>query len=291
MAKIKIMTDSASDIPAEFEAQYDIKILNFPITMGEESFREREKYTNDEFFEKMASSDDFPTTSQITTFEFVEQYKAFYEEGYSDLIFIPISSTGSNTCNSANMAIEDFYNEVPEAREAIKIHIVDSLNYTSAYGYAVIQAAAKAQKGASVEEIIAYLKDWFSSCELHFASYTLKFVRRSGRLSAAAAFAGELLGLRPLINVIDGKSGVSAKVRGDKNIIPALLNVMSERIIPQTPYVVLRGIHPEYAEEFVKEATKRFGYPPEYVCPIGGAVAANAGPDVVGVSFKGKKHK
>ena len=291
MQKIKIMTDSACDISPELEKELGIKIMCFPITVGDVGYRERISFSNNEFYEIMDSTPEFPLTAQITTFEFVDAYKELFEQGYTDIINVTISSSGSNTYNSALMAKDNFFEEYPQAIGKINIYIIDSLSYTAVYGYPITQAAIKANKGSSVEEILAYLEDWLSCGELHFASYTLEYVKKSGRLSAASAFVGELLGLRPLIKVVDGVSYVPKKVRGDKNIIPELVETCVTSMIPKTPYIILKGSIDEYPNELAKELTKRLGYPPVAFYQIGAAVSANAGHKVAGFVIKGKKRR
>jgi DegV family protein with EDD domain len=289
-SKIKILTDSASDIPKEYEEKYNIGILCFPVVLGDRSFRERD-ISNKEFYEMLLASKDFPSHSQVTSFEFVEAYKQYYDEGYTDIIYVSIASKGSNTYNASLMARDSFYEEYPEAKQKINIHIVDSGNYSGVYGYPVIQAAIKASKGSEVPDILAYLDDWFSHIEVHFGCYTLEYVKRSGRVSTAAAFVGEMLGLRPVIKICDGVSSTDAKVRGDKAIIPKLLEITKENIIPQTPYVLLTSYLEEQAKELEKEAEKLLGYPPEMSFPVGATVSSNAGPKLVGIAFKSKNRK
>ena len=113
----------------------------------------------------------------------------------------------------------------------------------------------------------------------------------SGRLSAAAAFVGELLGLKPVINIIDGESHVPEKIRGEKNIMPKLIETAKKNMIPQTPYIVLAGSMEDVTSAFEKEITKALGYPPEYTAKIGITVASHAGPKVIGLIFKGQKRR
>ena len=215
MRRIKILTDSACDISAEHEETLDIRVLGFPIIVDGKDYIERETLSNEEFYEMLATSKELPVTSQISSFRFVEAYKEIFESGYAEVICVTISSTGSNTYNSALLAKDNFYDENPQAIDKFKIHVVDSLTYTAGYGYAVIEAAKKAKKGCSSDEIIAFLKDWFSCVEIYFSPYSLEQVKRSGRVSCAAAFMGELLGLRPLIQMVDGTSNTLEKIRGN----------------------------------------------------------------------------
>ncbi|MBQ7132152.1 MAG: DegV family protein [Oscillospiraceae bacterium] len=290
MNKIKILTDSSCDIPKDKEKELDIKIMNFPIIVDGKDYHERVDFDSNEYFKMMDESAEFPSTSQITMFEFLEAYKELFKQGFTDVIHITISSTGSNTHNAALMARNEFYDEVEDA-DRMRIHIVDSANYTAVQGYGVIQAGIKAQKGSSVDEILSYLEDWYSSAEVIFAAYTLKYAKRSGRISATAAFAGEMLGLKPIIKIAGGVSSTPSKVRGDKNIIPKIVEMAEDEMIPHTPYCIVYGSIKEYADELSKAMTKKFGYPPEWICQIGAAVASNAGHQVAGVVIKSNRRK
>lgn len=288
MQKIKLITDSASDIQAETAQKLNIEVIPFPITIDGKSYKEGENITTDEYYQLLDSTESLPNTAQITFPQFVEIFKKYFELGYTDIIYVSISSTGSATYSNANMAVKEFFEENSEAVGKINIHIIDSVNYTGIYGYAVSVAGEMINKGNTAEEIIDYLKDWFESAELYFAPYTLKYVKRSGRLSAAAAFAGELLGLRPIIQIIDGVSHVPAKVRGDKNIAPKLIQIAESRMIPKTPYIILTGSVPEYSDELTAQITKKLGYPPVWTCKIGATISSHAGHKVAGVIFKGE---
>ena len=189
------------------------------------------------------------------------------------------------------MARKQFYASHPEAQEQFKIHLVDSKTYTVAYGYPVVESAKKAQRGASSGEIIAYLTDWFDSVEIYFAPYTLEFVKKSGRVPAAAAFVGELIGLRPIISIIDGETKVVEKVRGDKAILPALLKRAKERVVPQTPYILVRSTKNEECADLAAQLKKQFGYEAVGQFDIGAAISINAGPKVVGVIVKGQNRR
>ena len=289
--RIKILTDSACDVTREQEIDLDIKIMSFPVTVGDVGYRERVDFTNEQFYEMMDHSDTIPTTAQVTSFEFLEAYKEIYSEGYTHVIHVTISSTGSNTHNAALMARDSFFEENPNARGKLTIAVLDSLNYTGVYGYPVTQAAQKAQKGVPAEEIIAYLEDWFASGLVLFVPYTLEYVKKSGRVSTAAAFVGEVLGLRPLIKIADGVSSTLDKIRGDKNILPKLMEAALAEMVPHTPYVIIKGSMDDQPNELAALMTKKLGYPPADFCQIGAAVACNAGHKVAGLVIKGKNRR
>ncbi|MDF2566781.1 MAG: domain protein DegV family, partial [Oscillospiraceae bacterium] len=169
MQKIKIITDSACDIPKEYEKELDIQIIPFSIAVDDKSYLERVDFTNQEFYDILESSPRIPVTAHITSVQFNEIFEKSYRDGYTDVILITINSKGSNTYDAALIGKDLFYQENQEAFSKINIHIIDSLNYTLAYGYPVIEAAKKVQKGASSDEIVAFLEDWFASVEIYFA--------------------------------------------------------------------------------------------------------------------------
>ncbi|MDF2567048.1 MAG: hypothetical protein K0R90_504, partial [Oscillospiraceae bacterium] len=107
----------------------------------------------------------------------------------------------------------------------------------------------------------------------------------------AAAFVGELIGLRPIISFIDGETKIVEKVRGDKNIVPSLLKLAQKSMIPHTPYCVLYGSIDDYGQELAMEMEKKVGYKPVMNCNIGAAISINAGHKIVAVVVKGSKRR
>lgn len=283
------MTDSACDITAEQEREHDIRIMNFKLAVGEKSYVSRVDFDNDGFYEILDSYDGIPSTSQITVFEYAEEFEKFYNEGYSDIINVTINANGSATYNNAVLAAEQFFEEHPDAKGKFNIYNIDSANYTGAYGYPLVQAAIKISRGASAKEAVDFINDWLSKVVIYFAPYTLKYAKKSGRIPSAAAFVGEVLGLRPIMRICEGEIKTADKVRGDKAIIPKIEQLTAEEIIPRTPYCIVYGNDPEARDEMAKVMTKKLGYPPEDFFQIGAAVATNAGPKVSGVIFKSRR--
>lgn len=284
--KIKLMTDSCSDIPKNVAEELGIKMLCFPITVDGVSYREVQDFSKEEFYSMADNAKEFPLTAQLTPFEILEAYEAIAAEGYTDVIFVTIGAGGSGTYNNANMAKEQFLEAHAADKEPMRIHLIDGRNYTATYGYAVKEAAKKLARGASVAELTDYLNDWCTHAGLYFVPMTLKYVKRSGRVSAAAAFAGELLGLRPFCRIVNCESSVLQKIRGEQPIIQKLTEYAKEHMLPHTPYIIMAGSVPEYAEQLAASLTKALGYPPEEICTIGAAIVCNAGSNVVGMVIR-----
>ena len=285
--KIKLMTDSVSDISKDRAEALGIHLLYMPISIEGKALREEIDFTKEEFYKMIDEAQEYPSTAQITPFEIQEAYEQIAAEGYTDLIYTTIGAGGSGTYNNAVMAREQYYEDHPQSQ--MKIHLVDGRNYTATYGYAVVEAAKKLARGASVPELIDYMDDWARHAGLYFVPMTLKYVKRSGRVSAAAAFAGELLGLKPFCRICNCVSNVIQKVRGEQNIIPKMVEVVKADIQPHSPYIVMQGSDTKIAQEFGAALTKALGYPPECYWNIGAAICCNAGPHVVGFVIKRKE--
>lgn len=288
MPKIKIMTDSASDISAEAEKELGILVMNFKVAQGGSSYVSRVDLSNEQIYKMLDECDEMPTHSQITSFEFSEAYEKLFAEGYTDIINVTINSHGSSTYDNACLAKKQFFEEHPDAASKFRIYVIDGIGYTGGYGYAVVKAAEKVKKGESAETIAEFVEDWVKHCTIFFAPYTLKYARKSGRIPSAAAFAGELMGLRPIMRIQDNEITTNSKVRGDKHIIPEIVKLTTDEMIPQTPYGIVYGCDTEAADELTAALTKAIGYPPADRYQIGAAIAINAGPKVVGSIFRRK---
>lgn len=283
-----IVTDSCCDLSKETIEELGITVLPFALTMGGETFREIFDKSTQEVYDLMASSDEIPKHSQISPLTFEETYKKLYDEGYTDVISVSINSQGSGTYNNSIIGKDDFFENNPEANGKMRIFNIDSKSYTVLYGYPIMEAVKKIRKGASVEEIVAYFDDWFRVSAIYAVPYNLKYARKSGRISAAKAFAGELLGLKPIIEFADGETNTVDKIRGEKNIVPKLVECVEKRMTPQTPYIMLHGRDDTLAKEIEKELIKRTGRKAETYQSIGAVVSANIGPDIVAVLIRRK---
>ena len=130
MSKIKISTDSTSDIPKELCEKLNINILPITIIYEGKEYLDGIDFTLPEFYKILDTSDTLPTTSQITVNVYTELFDRCMAEGYSDLIHITLNSKGSGTYQAAELAKTMFYESHPEAAEKFSIHIIDSKTYS-----------------------------------------------------------------------------------------------------------------------------------------------------------------
>lgn len=283
---VKWLTDTACDIPTDIAQELGIEIRPFSLLVDGTEHLDSD-FTAEEYFDVLLSAKELPLTSRIRSDEFFDCYRRAAEEGYQNLVHITISSTGSGTYESALMARNQFMEEYPDSQ--MTIHIIDSRSYSFVYGHALVEGARRINGGEPLEDVLDYIRDWIDSAEVYLACYSLEFAKRSGRINSTAAFVGEMLGLRPIIQMIDGGNKVIDKVRGDRNLVPRLSERAAKAIEPNGEYYIMHGMLEEPCREFIETMTGLIGYPPLGVYPLGPAITTNAGPRSVGIILRGKK--
>lgn len=287
--KVRIITDSGCDISPEAEKEWEkyLVVMPFAVTINGETKLDRSEILPDEFYQILKENDEISKHSQITQIQFEDKYRELYNEGVREIIVDVINSRGSQTFSQAQIAAENIKDELPD----LKIYTVDGRNYTLAYGYPVLEACKKLAEGQAVQSVVSYLEDWASHSEAFIIGFGLRHMKKSGRISAAASFLGELMGLKPLIILYDGVTEVLKKARGNKAVIDAAVETISQRMIPKTPYCVVTTTCPEQEKEFIDKMTKKVGYPPEMVEKCGVVVSCNAGPEFIGVLTRGQERE
>ena len=287
MSKIGFLTDSCSDIPQELADKYGIEVVGFPINLDGKEYIERRDVTNNEFYEMMRNSDAVPTTAAITQLQWCEIYQRYEAEGYTDLVHLVMNGGGSSTYNNALKAVEMFDEECPG--HTLRVRVRDSQNYSMPYGWYFCECARKVRNGGELAACVGELKQKLDCVEICLAAYSLKQMKKSGRISAAAAVVGDLLGIRPIISLNAGVSKVEAKVRGDAAVPAAMLKWVESRVdsMKDTPYMVAYTSSTAKRDELAKLCRKAFGHPPLIVFQLGGVVSANTGPDAIAIVYEG----
>lgn len=283
MSNIKISTDSTSDIPASFREALKISVLPLTILYQGKEYRDSVDISPTDFYKILDEATVLPTSSQVQATEYLSLYQKTYEEGYTDLIHVSINAKGSGTYQAAVMSRDMFFEDHPEAK--LNIHIIDSRTYSMAYGMAVVEAARMAKDGASVADILAHLADWVENARPMFVPLNLKCVKKSGRISPAAAFVGDAIGLKPLITFEDGEAKILSKARGEAKAIAALVDICKKERRPGTSYSLVYGSNLP-ALEALKAACADFDQPPMAEYNVGCIIGINTGPDMIGILYR-----
>lgn len=285
---IKIITDSGCDISKENEERYKdiLELIPFMVTINGKSYADRKDIQPDEFYKILKEQQEIPKHSQITAIQFEDKYRELYEQGVRTIIVDVINAAGSQTYSNAVLAKQN----VAEDLKDLTIYTIDAQNYTLCYGYPIIEACKKLEAGQPAKNVAAYLEDWGKHADAYIIGFELRHMKKSGRISAAASFLGELMGLKPLIYLGGAKTEVIRKARGEKAVIDAAVETIASRIIPETPWCVITTTRPDCEKEFIDKMTKKLGYGPAMVEKCGVVVSCNAGPEFIGVLTRGEEH-
>lgn len=291
MEKIKFLTDSACDIPKEAALEYGITVLPIPITMDGKSYLERVDFTSEEFYEMLLAAKAIPSTSHITAAVFEDQYQKALDEGCTHVVVTTINSKGSTMFDAANLAKNLFYEDNPQAQGKFTIYVVDSKTYTVPYAYAQQEAVKMARAGVPCVEIVDFLLDFFDRVKVYFAVYSLEFAKKSGRINCAAAFVGDVLGLRPILEIVDGEMNIIDKVRGDKNVVPKLVEYAEKNRVKGTPIMTMRALTDDVGEQLNAMLEERTGENTQGLFQVGACITINAGPRLAGVMILEEKRR
>lgn len=286
MTKIKISTDSTADIPLSFCEELNISVLPLTVVADEKEYRDGVDITPQEFYRIIDASKKLPVSSQVASVLYTELFKETWKAGYTDLIQVTINSKGSGTYQAAVLSRDLFYEEHPEAKEQLSIHIIDSQTYSMAYGIGVIEGAQLVRQGASVAEVIAHIEEWLAHTRPLFVPLNLRCVKKSGRISPAAAFAGDAIGLKPLITFEEGEARIIGKVRGERKAIAALVEQCQKERRPGTNYALVYGSNQDAFSALKEACAQVMDLPPIAEYPVGCVIAINTGPDMIGILYR-----
>ena len=215
MEKIKIITDSTLDLPAELIREKNIEVLPLLINFGEESYLDGVEITTKEMIDKIYATGILPTTAQVTPNRFEETFKKYLDEGYK-IVVLTLSSDMSGTYQSACIA--------KDMLESDDIVVIDSRNVTSGLGLLVLKACQFRDKGLGIKEIEEEILKAIPKVKSSLNFESLENLVRGGRLSKTAGTIGSVLGLRLILEVKDGKMSVKDKVRGSKKALKKLIS-------------------------------------------------------------------
>lgn len=286
MTKIKISTDSTADIPQSFCEELNISVLPLTVVADEKEYRDGVDITPQEFYRIIDASKKLPVSSQVASVLYTELFEETWKAGYTDLIQVTINAKGSGTYQAAVLSRDLFYEEHPEAKEQLSIHLIDSQTYSMAYGIGVIEGARLVRQGASVAEVIAHIEEWLAHTRPLFVPLNLRCVKKSGRISPAAAFAGDAIGLKPLITFEEGEARIIGKVRGERKAISALVEQCQKERRPGTNYALVYGSNQEAFGALKEACAQIMDQPPIAEYPVGCVIAINTGPDMIGILYR-----
>jgi DegV family protein with EDD domain len=252
---VRIVTDSTCDLPTETIQQLGITVLPLNIHIGEKAYLDGVNLSREEFYHQLPNLDPFPKTASPSPAGFERLYRRLADEGAQSILSIHISESLSATVNEARIAAEQF----PQ----LAVTVLDSSQLSVGTGFLVEKAAQLAAADHSLDEILSTLKDQMQRSYVFASLKTLEYLRRSGRMHSAVAHIGEILKIKPVLYMNQGKPVVH-RTRTQKNATALLMSWLEQ----YAPFERLAIVHAGILEEAeaLREAART--YWPDSAVPI-----------------------
>ncbi|WP_053361856.1 DegV family protein [Bacillus sp. FJAT-27251] len=278
---VKIMADSASDLPLEFFEQNDVTLFPLKVLIDGIEYEDLRTIQPQEVYEKIRSGN-LPKTSQASPASFKEVFTEMAvnkEQG----IYIAFSSQLSGTYQTAVLISEQVKEEYPD----FDLTIIDTKCASLGCGLVVMEAVKAAQAGKSKEEIVNDAVFRAQHMEHLFSVDDLDHLAKGGRVSRASAFLGGLLNIKPLLNVEDGKLVPLEKIRGRKKLLRRIIELMHERgtSLDSQMVAISHADDEATALEMKELIAKEFGTCEVFISPIGAAIGSHTGPGTISIFF------
>ncbi len=284
-----VIADSTSDLGKDIREQYEIDYARMHIIIGDrdlEASLDWDNYTSKELYDWMRSGKRV-YTAQVTQDEFIRVFSKYLDQG-KDILYISCSSALSASIKIAQVAKEELLEKYPGAR----IECVDSLNACLGQGALCVKAASMRKEGKTLDEVVAYLEENKLCYNQICTVDSLTYFAKAGRIKAAKAFFGNLVGVKPiLISDAIGQNYVIKKAKGRKGSIAELVALTKEWGVDlehQTLYIA----HADCEEDamLLKNMLIEAVHPADfYINNLGPIIGATAGPGTLVVYFVGKK--
>jgi fatty acid kinase fatty acid binding subunit len=277
--KIRVVTDSTSDLPAEVVRDLGITVVPALVRFGDRVYRDGVDLFTDEFYRKLQTNSLLPKTSPASPGTFGEIYNRLAREA-EGIVSIHVSAQMSATYDAARLGSVDL---------KCPISIIDSQTASMACGLLVIVAARAARDGASLSEIEALVRAAVPRTVTYGVFGTLEYLYKGGRIGRAQAFVGSMLKLNPILAIRAGEIVPIARIRTRPRAIERLCEILKDSGVPQE-MSVMGTTAPEEAEVLAQRLSTLF--PPErmYRASIGPAMGTYVGPGAVGVSVIWKEN-
>lgn len=273
----RIVVDTSSNVPDELIARYRMIEVPTLVIFGEESYENKYELSEAAFYEKLAAAKAPPTTSQPPPALFTAAYRRAFDEGAEHVILITISTKLSGTFRSGQMAAQEMGEE--------RFTLWDSNSISMGSGWQAILAARMLEGGIGYVELVERMTRLRAEVIGFVALETLKYVARSGRVSNLQAGIGDLLQVKPILDLSDGNAAVCARVRGRKKSFQEVLDRLVKFYGSRPIYAgMIHANAPAEAEQLLQEARQVLNIVESYFSDIGPAIAAMAGPGVVGLA-------
>lgn len=286
---IKILSDSACDLPENILREYDIDILPIIVIKEDEEYLDRITIKPETVYDDMRNGKMY-TTAQIPANMFSQKFTEYAENG-DRVIYIAFSSGLSGTYQTS-VFVKDI---ILEKYPTFDLEIIDTKAASGGFGLIVLYAAKLAKEGKSKSEILKAIESIKNSVQSIFTVDDIEYLFRGGRVSKTQAFVGGLLNIKPILNVEDGKLVPLEKVRGKNKVYKTMLNIIEKRSqeveLKDQIVCITHGDDLEGAMKLKGLLEEKFGVKDFLINTIGASIGAHSGPGTLAVFFLDKNYK
>ena len=284
-----LFTDTDTDATPEFAEEYGYKLISMPYTIGEKEvypYQDFDKFEGHKFYD-MLRNGEMPKTSGLSPITYENYFEPYLKKG-KDILYVHFSAAMSGTFSAMNLALESLKEKYPNNN----VYTIDTKGITI-LSYNIVKQVGKLYKqGKTIEEILSWAETEVDKFAIYFFANDLKFFKRSGRVKAFPAFMGNLLGIRPIMNMgVDGMMKALEKTRGLKPTMDRIVNYVVTTQDDIFNYEVVIG-HTDcfdtakiLAEKLQEKFDNKLNIEFVMVNPTAGS---HCGPDGIGVCFHAK---
>ncbi|CAN5583294.1 DegV family protein [soil metagenome] len=265
-----IVTDSTTSLSPETLERPDVRVVPLTFHFGaDETYLDKVELSDDAFYRKLSSTEEFPTTSQPPAGAFVEAYESL--SAYDDILVLTISLGLSGTYDSA-VAAADMVDG--------RVEVLDTRSAEMGSGLILREALRVIDDGGDFDSVRQAAEKAIRSCRIFFAVGTLEYLAKSGRIGRAQKLVGTALNVRPVLTVEDGEVVPHKKVRGRNRQIAAIIE-QAKPAVDAGKTVYFGHIA---AQEQLEELCEKLGIEDPLTATLGGVVGAHVGPGAYGLA-------
>jgi len=277
---IKIVTDSAADLPDQLAQELGITVVPLYVRFGEEVYRERVDITDEEFYQRLLHGTVHPVTIQPSPQDFANVYQKLSQEA-DGIVSIHISAKLSGTYNSALMAKEMIEKKCP-------IEVIDSQLISVSLWLVDIVAATRAKAGEGLEKVVEEVKQAIPKIHLLALFDTLKYLQLGGRIGKSKALLGSILNVKPMITLKDGETAPVGQVRSRAKGIDRLFDFVKNATNIQDLAIVY-STTPDEAQALAERIDPIFTKERIKIARVGTTLGVHAGPGFLVIAFREEK--
>ena len=290
MEKIMVFSDSSADLLPQETQGMPYRMVSSSVIFDDGRVELESNVDRFEYYEYLKTCKEIPTHAMGTPEQWLEAFETAVGDGYTHGVVYTISSTASSVAQSIALAHAELESKRPGA---LVIEVIDSRQYSMIYGRLLLETLEQVRQGWGFRRVADDLRERTARSQGILGAYSLRCMQKSGRISGMAAFVGAALGIRPILLCRDGNIAPVEKVRGDKNVVPAMVGQVKQRIVKpeQQDLCLLHGSVP--AEELDRlETALRETLNPRGITrhTIGVTVITNCGPESVAVCYYGEPY-